>query len=147
MALSLSDGKATETAHIKLDSEIACLDITPLGALRRHSTCALSADFVWQRISLTRAAGLQLPAVLAKLALFSSVDSYLIVELMYALYEIQYYSRFVSPSRTVPQGRSQTPRLSPRLAPGPWGCAPTGEHCLEFCSHLRRFSLCITDNL
>lgn len=36
VALSLSDGRATETAHIKLDSEIACLDITPLGALRRH---------------------------------------------------------------------------------------------------------------
>lgn len=32
VALSLADGKATETAHIKLDSEIACLDLTPLGA-------------------------------------------------------------------------------------------------------------------
>jgi hypothetical protein len=31
VALSLTDGKAEETAHIKLDSEIACLDLTPLG--------------------------------------------------------------------------------------------------------------------
>lgn len=32
VALSLKDGKAEETAHIKLDAEIACLDLTPLGA-------------------------------------------------------------------------------------------------------------------
>ena len=32
VALSIGEGAVTETGHITLDSEIACLDISPLGA-------------------------------------------------------------------------------------------------------------------
>ena len=35
MYLEISEGDITEKAHLKLDAEIACLDLSPLSALLR----------------------------------------------------------------------------------------------------------------